>query len=96
MFQVLYDRGFPVPKPVDYNRHAVVMELINGYPLYVNKPAFCLALYITLVTAVVHTSLHYITCHVADAFIQRDLQQVNQPSVQTKNNKNTEGNISSR
>uniref|UniRef100_A0A3Q1HLB0 Serine/threonine-protein kinase RIO2 n=1 Tax=Anabas testudineus TaxID=64144 RepID=A0A3Q1HLB0_ANATE len=31
--QALYDRGFPVPKPVDYNRHAVVMELINGYPL---------------------------------------------------------------
>ncbi|XP_029295622.1 serine/threonine-protein kinase RIO2 [Cottoperca gobio] len=31
--KVLYDRGFPVPKPVDYNRHAIVMELINGYPL---------------------------------------------------------------
>ncbi|XP_012719037.2 serine/threonine-protein kinase RIO2 [Fundulus heteroclitus] len=31
--KVLYDRGFPVPKPVDYNRHAVVMELINGFPL---------------------------------------------------------------
>lgn len=37
LFQALYDRGFPVPKPVDYNRHAVVMELINGYPLYVNN-----------------------------------------------------------
>ncbi|KAL6114293.1 riok2 [Pungitius sinensis] len=31
--KALYDRGFPVPKPVDYNRHAVVMEFINGYPL---------------------------------------------------------------
>ncbi|OCU02288.1 hypothetical protein XELAEV_18008050mg [Xenopus laevis] len=31
--KALYDRGFPVPKPHDYNRHAVVMELINGYPL---------------------------------------------------------------
>ncbi|XP_057688986.1 serine/threonine-protein kinase RIO2 [Corythoichthys intestinalis] len=31
--KALYDRGFPVPKPVDYNRHAVVMELINGHPL---------------------------------------------------------------
>lgn len=31
--QALYDRGFPVPKPLDYNRHTVVMELINGYPL---------------------------------------------------------------
>lgn len=37
IFQALYDRGFPVPKPVDYNRHAVVMELINGYPLYVTS-----------------------------------------------------------
>ncbi|XP_077145723.1 serine/threonine-protein kinase RIO2 isoform X2 [Ranitomeya variabilis] len=31
--KALYDTGFPVPKPYDYNRHAVVMELINGYPL---------------------------------------------------------------
>eukprot|EP00062_Callorhinchus_milii_P008589 gi/632951447/ref/XP_007891299.1/ PREDICTED: serine/threonine-protein kinase RIO2 [Callorhinchus milii] len=31
--KALYDRGFPVPKPVDFNRHAVVMELINGFPL---------------------------------------------------------------
>lgn len=31
--KALYDRGFPVPRPVDYNRHAVVMELLNGYPL---------------------------------------------------------------
>nr|CAG4643136.1 EOG090X04DJ [Ilyocryptus agilis] len=31
--KALYDRGFPVPKPVDFNRHCVVMELVNGYPL---------------------------------------------------------------
>ncbi|KAJ1208510.1 hypothetical protein NDU88_003895 [Pleurodeles waltl] len=31
--KALYERGFPVPKPYDYNRHAVVMELVNGYPL---------------------------------------------------------------
>ncbi|XP_010169606.1 serine/threonine-protein kinase RIO2-like, partial [Antrostomus carolinensis] len=30
--KALHDRKFPVPKPVDYNRHAVVMELIDGYP----------------------------------------------------------------
>ncbi|XP_062040943.1 serine/threonine-protein kinase RIO2-like [Lepus europaeus] len=39
----LHERKFPVPKPVDYNRHAVVMELINGYPLcqihHVEDPA---------------------------------------------------------
>lgn len=28
--QALYDRGFPVPKPIDCNRHAVLMELIKG------------------------------------------------------------------
>nr|XP_033819806.1 serine/threonine-protein kinase RIO2 [Geotrypetes seraphini] len=31
--KALYERGFPVPKPFDYNRHAIVMELLNGYPL---------------------------------------------------------------
>ncbi|XP_021077101.1 serine/threonine-protein kinase RIO2 [Mus pahari] len=31
--KALYERKFPVPKPIDYNRHAVIMELINGYPL---------------------------------------------------------------
>ncbi|NXC50473.1 RIOK2 kinase, partial [Penelope pileata] len=31
--KALYDRKFPVPKPIDYNRHAVVMELLDGYPL---------------------------------------------------------------
>ncbi|XP_054253355.1 serine/threonine-protein kinase RIO2 [Indicator indicator] len=31
--KALHDRNFPVPKPIDFNRHAVVMELIDGYPL---------------------------------------------------------------
>lgn len=31
--KALYDRGFPVPKPIDFNRHCVIMELINGYPM---------------------------------------------------------------
>ncbi|KAL6041133.1 Serine kinase [Balamuthia mandrillaris] len=30
--KVLYDNGFPVPKPIDVNRHCVVMERVNGYP----------------------------------------------------------------
>lgn len=29
----LYERGFPVPKPIDFNRHCVIMELVNGYTL---------------------------------------------------------------
>lgn len=28
--KALYNRKFPVPKPVDFNRHCVVMELIQG------------------------------------------------------------------
>lgn len=32
--KALYDRGFPVPKPLDFNRHAVIMELLNAYPLH--------------------------------------------------------------
>ncbi|KAF3420377.1 hypothetical protein E2986_01174 [Frieseomelitta varia] len=31
--KALYDRGFPVPKPIDFNRHCVVMELVEGGPL---------------------------------------------------------------
>lgn len=28
--KVLHDEGFPVPKPIDQNRHALVMELVPG------------------------------------------------------------------
>ncbi|XP_072747498.1 uncharacterized protein Riok2 [Anoplolepis gracilipes] len=31
--KVLLDRGFPVPKPIDFNRHCVIMELVEGGPL---------------------------------------------------------------
>ncbi|XP_008555978.1 serine/threonine-protein kinase RIO2 [Microplitis demolitor] len=31
--KALEDRGFPVPKPIDFNRHCVIMELVDGYPL---------------------------------------------------------------
>ncbi|CAK9824916.1 Serine/threonine-protein kinase RIO2 [Anthophora retusa] len=31
--KALFDRGFPVPKPIDINRHCVVMELVEGGPL---------------------------------------------------------------
>ncbi|KAL9705681.1 hypothetical protein quinque_009199 [Culex quinquefasciatus] len=31
--KALYDRGFPVPRPVVFNRHCVIMELVDGYPL---------------------------------------------------------------
>ncbi|RNF25712.1 putative conserved RIO1-domain protein [Trypanosoma conorhini] len=28
--KTLYDEGFPVPKPIDQNRHALLMELVDG------------------------------------------------------------------
>lgn len=28
--KALYDEGFPVPKPISFNRHCVVMELVQG------------------------------------------------------------------
>lgn len=31
--KALYDRGFPTPRPIDFNRHAVVMELLAGHPM---------------------------------------------------------------
>ncbi|KEP53668.1 Serine/Threonine-kinase RIO2 [Rhizoctonia solani 123E] len=31
--KILYENGFPVPKPIDYARHCILMELIDAYPL---------------------------------------------------------------
>lgn len=31
--KALHDRGFPVPEPVGFNRHCILMELIKGHPL---------------------------------------------------------------
>ncbi|XP_075037413.1 serine/threonine-protein kinase RIO2 [Mixophyes fleayi] len=57
--KALYDAGFPVPKPYDYNRHAVVMELINGYPLcqvrHIEDPA---SLYNELMELIIKLANH--------------------------------------
>ncbi|KAJ2416828.1 Serine/threonine-protein kinase rio2 [Coemansia sp. RSA 2531] len=31
--QVLHQHGFPVPRPIDQNRHCIVMELLDAHPL---------------------------------------------------------------
>ena len=31
--KALNERGFPTPTPVDFNRHCVVMQLMDGHPL---------------------------------------------------------------
>uniref|UniRef100_A0A7S1PIJ9 Serine/threonine-protein kinase RIO2 n=1 Tax=Percolomonas cosmopolitus TaxID=63605 RepID=A0A7S1PIJ9_9EUKA len=32
--KALYEAGYPTPQPLDQNRHCLVMERIDGYPLY--------------------------------------------------------------
>lgn len=31
--KALHDRGFPVPKPYDFSRHCIIMDLVKGYPM---------------------------------------------------------------
>jgi len=31
--QILHSNGFPTPKPIDSNRHGILMSYIDGYPL---------------------------------------------------------------
>jgi len=35
--KALYDNDYPVPRPVDFNRHCIIMELMDAYPLYQAK-----------------------------------------------------------
>ncbi|XP_026326042.1 serine/threonine-protein kinase RIO2 [Hyposmocoma kahamanoa] len=52
--KALYDRDFPVPKPIDFNRHCVVMQLVSGGPLtHVTEVANPEALYEELMDLIV-------------------------------------------
>ena len=55
----LRDAGFPVPEPLGWNRHAVVMELVDGFPLrqidHVPDPA---SLYAQLIEQVLRLAAH--------------------------------------
>eukprot|EP00795_Rhopilema_esculentum_P006227 gene6227-11638_t len=54
--KALYDNDFPVPKPIDFNRHCVIMELMDAHPLCqigeMNSPSSvfndCMELILTL------------------------------------------------
>lgn len=54
--KALYDHGYPVPKPIDFNRHCVIMELMDAFPLNqaneLNNPGSvysdCMELIVTL------------------------------------------------
>ncbi|XP_012534370.2 serine/threonine-protein kinase rio2 [Monomorium pharaonis] len=57
--KALLDRGFPVPKPIDFNRHCVVMELVEGGPLCnVNEVNNVEALYDELMDLIVKLANH--------------------------------------
>lgn len=43
--EALSKRDFPIPKPIDVNRHCVVMELVNGHPLLVSFFLYSFILY---------------------------------------------------
>ncbi|CAB3244961.1 unnamed protein product [Arctia plantaginis] len=52
--KALYERDFPVPKPIDFNRHCVVMQLVHGGPLtHVTSVADPDALYDELMNLIV-------------------------------------------
>lgn len=52
--KALYERKFPVPKPIDFNRHCVVMDLVQGSLLnYVMKVNDVEALYDELMNLIV-------------------------------------------
>ncbi|KAJ2750552.1 Serine/threonine-protein kinase rio2, partial [Coemansia nantahalensis] len=57
--QVLHEHGFPVPAPVDQNRHCVVMELINAFPLrQIDRVADPGLLYSQLMDLIVRLAKH--------------------------------------
>ncbi|XP_077275679.1 RIO kinase 2 [Temnothorax americanus] len=57
--KALLDRGFPIPKPIDFNRHCVVMELVEGGPLCnVNEVNNVEALYDELMDLIVRLANH--------------------------------------
>eukprot|EP00042_Codosiga_hollandica_P024539 m.104175 g.104175 ORF g.104175 m.104175 type:complete len:515 (+) comp51586_c0_seq4:95-1639(+) len=57
--KALHDRDFPVPTAVDFNRHAVLMQLIQGYPLQqVHDVADVPRLYDDLMNIIVNLANH--------------------------------------
>nr|CAD7413575.1 unnamed protein product [Timema poppensis] len=57
--KALKDRGFPVPKPIDFNRHCVIMELVDGTPMcQVSEVPDVEALYDDLMDIIVRLGNH--------------------------------------
>ncbi|XP_066994504.2 serine/threonine-protein kinase RIO2 [Anabrus simplex] len=57
--KALKERDFPVPEPIDFNRHCVVMELVDGHPLcQVHEVEDVEALYDELMNLIVRLGNH--------------------------------------
>ncbi|KAJ1666183.1 Serine/threonine-protein kinase rio2 [Coemansia sp. RSA 1813] len=57
--KVLYEHNFPVPKPIDQNRHCIVMELLDAFPLrQVDKVGDPGKLYSDLMDMIVRLAKH--------------------------------------
>lgn len=57
--KVLHEHSFPVPRPIDQNRHCVVMELVDAFPLrQINAVAEPGRLYSQLMDLIVRLAKH--------------------------------------
>ncbi|KAM0750599.1 hypothetical protein T439DRAFT_313911 [Meredithblackwellia eburnea MCA 4105] len=58
---VLYEHGFPVPKPIDQSRHCLIMELIDAFPLrqisHVPSPGSLYSSLMDLIVRLAHSGL---------------------------------------
>ena len=57
--KALYDEGFTVPEPIAQNRHTIVMELIDAFPLrQINQVPDPAALYAELISMILRLAAH--------------------------------------
>ncbi|KAK9494371.1 RIO1 family-domain-containing protein [Lipomyces doorenjongii] len=57
--KALYENGFPVPEPIDYSRHCIIMSLIPGFPMrQLSSHEDPSALYSSLMSFIVRLANH--------------------------------------
>ena len=57
-WKALYQNGFPVPEPIDVSRHAVVMSLVDGYPLCAHPPGVPIPHFLSVACACVRACVY--------------------------------------
>ncbi|EEB06574.1 atypical/RIO/RIO2 protein kinase [Schizosaccharomyces japonicus yFS275] len=57
--KILHEHGFPVPTPIDYSRHCIIMDLVDAFPLRaIEKVLDPEALYTKLMGLIVRLARH--------------------------------------